>query len=51
MSGADEEVELVFTKARMEHLRTKSPESMRHIAGIAERPPVQGRDNHPVIFQ
>ena len=32
MSSADEEVELVFTRARLGHLRAKSPERMRALA-------------------
>ena len=32
MRGADEEVELVYTKARLGHLREKSPERMREMA-------------------
>ena len=31
MSSADEEEELIFTKARMGHLRAKSPERMREL--------------------
>ena len=32
MSSADEEVELVFTRARLGHLRAKSPERMRELS-------------------